>query len=120
MMRDSTRRELHKLRELVHFLLVGAGATPVDDEVIGALCCFFCKQRLDGYAGDFSEHGNSIGPKFAAKLSIHHVNGDHVDNRDLNKALCHTKCHKSHHRTLANQKRVKTALTQLGVDPEPF
>lgn len=103
MMRRSSRRELLKLRELVHFLLQGAGETP--RRSTGPYLCYFCKEQLDSYAGDFVEHGNAIGPKFLEKLSIHHVNGDHDDNRSENKALCHTSCHKSFHRKQANLER---------------
>lgn len=118
MMRDSTRRELHKLRELMHFILNGAGVTKhalidSDPPRIGALLCCFCKEPLSNV--EFEKHGNSIGPRFTERLSIHHVNGDHEDNSESNKALCHTKCHKSHHRTLAN-----TARANKSVDPEPF
>lgn len=117
-MSPSIRRELHKLREITHFMLSGAGATKrslidSDPPRIGALLCYFCKEPLANYADEFVEHGNAIGPKFTAALSIHHVNGNHDDNSELNKALAHTKCHKSYHRTEANKARTK-------VDPEPF
>lgn len=103
-MQNATRRELHKLRELIHFLLRGAGATPRGPK--GQLCCTFCLQKFE-YAKDFDEHGNSIGPKFVEKLSIHHMDGNHQNNLDSNKALSHTSCHKSHHRTEANLARSK-------------
>lgn len=108
----SSRREFYKLRELVHFLLCGAGATRrvlkrVDGEVIfGSFLCWFCVEPLDAYT-DFSEHGEAVGPKFTAKLTIHHVDGNHENNALLNKALCHTKCHKSHHRKEANAQRAQ-------------
>lgn len=102
-MTAASRRELYKLRELVHFLLGGGGATPQPG--YGPYCCFFCRKPLDEYAADFKTHGNSVGPKFLEKLSIHHINGNHDDNEDSNKALCHTKCHKGHHRKLANHAR---------------
>lgn len=117
MMRDSTRRELHKLRELMHFVLNGAGATPQEEEnrsgSYGKYCCFFCKKPLSGV--EFEKHGNSIGPRFTEKLSIHHVDGNHDNNEESNKALSHTSCHKSHHRSLANKQRANKS-----VDPEPF
>lgn len=99
----TSRREFYKLRELVHFLLAGAGATPRTGERGSFICCF-CRKELDDYT-DFVKHGNATGPKFLAKLTIHHVNEDHQDNRLENKALCHTSCHKSHHRTMANKVR---------------
>lgn len=99
-----SRGELYKLREIVTFLLTGAGATPQD--TTKAFCCYFCRQHLD--ASHFVEHGNSTGPKFTLKLTIHHVDGDHDNNEQMNKALAHTKCHKSFHRREANlARRVK-------------
>lgn len=81
-MRKSTRRELRKLRELVHLLLA-------------AKRCCFCRKPLveveDGW------QGSGDGPQLAAKVTIHHKNGDHDDNRPSNHALCHQTCHKSHH-----------------------
>lgn len=108
----SSRREFYKLRELVHFLLAGAGVSvrlgPKDAlvDAWGAFLCFFCKKKLDDYT-DFEEHGEAKGPKFTAKITIHHVDGNHENNALSNKALCHTSCHKSYHRTLANTQRDK-------------
>lgn len=98
----TTRRELYKLRELMHFILGGAGATP-RREGDKALLCYFCEKVLD--ETDFTQHGEAVGPKFSVKLSIHHVNGFHDDQRMENKALSHTKCHKAHHRKVANALR---------------
>lgn len=103
MMTASSRRELYKLRELVHFLLQGAGATPRSES--GYLCCYFCKVKLDEYGKEFEKHGNSVGPKFLEKISIHHVDGNHDNNVLLNKALAHVRCHKGWHRRLANEAR---------------
>lgn len=101
-MRNSTRRELWKLRELVHFLLSGAGASNKEH---GPIVCFFCKKTLCD--ASFVEHGNATGPKFLEKLSIHHVDGNHDNNEDSNKALCHTTCHKAYHRRIANLARAQ-------------
>lgn len=92
MMSPSIRRELYKLRELCAFLLKGR-------------ICYFCNKPISEAAEMFTEHGNSVGPKLLDKISIHHINGDHNDNRDENKALCHTSCHKSYHRREANLAR---------------
>lgn len=103
-----SRTEMYKLRELVHFLLHGAGASLRTGT--HALLCYFCKKPLGDYA-DFETHGNAKGPKFDAEISIHHVDGDHANNEMSNKALCHRSCHKSHHRRQANEERaVKRAL----------
>lgn len=102
MMTATSRKELNKLRELVHFLLRGAGGTPRGPS--GAFRCVFCNTGLD-YAEDFITHGNAIGPKFTEKLSIHHLDGNHDNNDDMNKAICHTKCHKGYHRRIANEAR---------------
>lgn len=97
----ASRRELSKLRELVHFLLAGAGAS--HRSLQGDYVCCFCLEPM--HDADFVRHGNAVGPKFTEKLSIHHVNEDHDDNRMSNKALAHTSCHKGHHRSLANKMR---------------
>lgn len=91
-MRKDSRRELNKLRELVHFLLVGQK-------------CFFCNKPLSTTAETFVEHGNATGPALDERISVHHVDGDHSNNQHDNKALCHLKCHKSHHRRENNLKR---------------
>lgn len=101
----TSRKELYKLRELVHFLLAGAGSSSRSGG--GTILCCFCKATVHDL--EFITHGNSIGPKFNEALSIHHVNGDHDDNRMANKALCHTSCHKSHHRAEANRARSRKA-----------
>lgn len=92
MMRASKRRELYKLRELVHFLLVGK-------------TCFFCHEPLSDKAELFTTHGNAVGPEFSDKISIHHIDENHHNNTHSNKAACHTKCHKAHHRRLENTMR---------------
>lgn len=110
MMRSSIRNELYKLRELVHFILQGAGSSLRNAQ--GALLCAFCKERLDEYGEDFEEHGNSYGPALTAKITIHHKNGDHSDNTPANKQLCHTSCHKGFHRRQANAERaLRKAVT---------
>lgn len=92
--KPSTRRELYKLRELVHFLLYGAGASRRDGAT-GRVLCFFCDRPL--LDDDFVAHGNASGPRFAGDGTIHHVDGDHENNDMANKALCHRTCHKAFH-----------------------
>lgn len=100
-MTAASRRELYKLRELIHFFLQGAGQTPRSEN--GALLCFFCKDALSEV--EFEKHGNSVGPKFEERISVHHVDGNHDNNELTNKAAAHTPCHKSYHRRLANELR---------------
>lgn len=103
------RKELYKLREVVHFLLAGAGATPQESVNLntlapeGAFVCYFCRKHMHDL--QFITHGNAVGPKFECAVSIHHVDGNHDNNVMSNKALCHTTCHKSHHRREANLAR---------------
>jgi hypothetical protein len=96
-----SRRELYKLRELVDFLMQGPGGTPLGPTGM-PLCCF-CKRPMT--KSSFEKHGESVGPKFVERLTIHHINHDHYDNTHSNKALCHTSCHKSYHRKKANAAR---------------
>lgn len=97
----ASRRELYKLRELVHFLLVGR------------VCCF-CKKPLSPNAEKFVMHGNSVGPKFEDKITVHHLDGNHDNDAHDNKAPCHTSCHKSYHRKQFHAMR-KAAQPQGGV-----
>lgn len=91
-MRHSTRRELSKLRELVHFLLAGE-------------TCAFCNKPISPKADTWTEHGNATGPVFDDSVTVHHVDGNHYNNTHDNKSLCHTKCHKAFHRAQANKER---------------
>lgn len=103
----TSRRELYKLREIVHFVLAGAGGSKQENEnptgAYGAFVCFFCQKPMHDL--NFITHGNSTGPKFDCAVSIHHIDGNHDNNEMLNKALCHSACHKSHHRREANLSR---------------
>lgn len=99
----TSRRELYKLREIMHFLLQGSLDNNLNEDS-NTLVCYFCRKSF-AYAEEFNTHGNTIGPKFAEKLSIHHLDGNHENNERENKALCHTSCHKSHHRREANAAR---------------
>lgn len=80
-MRKSTRSELNKLRELVHYLLAERK------------CCF-CKQPLievpDGWVP-----GTGSGPPLKAKVAVHHKDGWEDPVKDTQ--LCHRKCHLRHH-----------------------
>lgn len=78
-------KEVRKLRELVHFLLVGQA-------------CYFCGKPLSEIAESWNNHGNGDGPKLTdRRITIHHRDGNHDNNEHSNKVLCHTSCHKSHH-----------------------
>lgn len=103
MISSALRRELNKWREIGHFLLQGADATPKHQD--GSFACYFCLKSLGTYS-DFEEHGGATGPKLTERITIHHIDGVHENNAKGNKSLCHTKCHKSYHRTLANMARV--------------
>lgn len=106
MMTAASRRELYKLRELVHFLMGGAGGS-LRNIMTQQVLCVFCKKPLDEYGKAFAAHGNSIGPKFDVQVTIHHIDGNHDNQEDENKALCHTRCHKSYHRSQANAQRAQ-------------
>lgn len=112
MMSRAMRNELNKLRELVHFLLQGAGVTPRAES--GALLCYFCREQVADYADDV-QHGNATGPKLDIKLTIHHVDGNHSNTTLSNEALCHTTCHKRFHRQKTNEEqKLKRALVAQG------
>ena len=81
-MRNGTRREIRKLRELVNVLLRGK------------VCCF-CDRPLVTDSTGFE--GTSDGPKLVEQLSIHHRDGNHLNDDPSNHDLCHRQCHKRHH-----------------------
>jgi len=81
-MRKSTRQELRKLREILRFLLRGK-------------CCFFCKRKLIS-AKSYAKDGDGQGSPISRQLTIHHVNGNHSDDRRENKRLTHQRCHRSY------------------------
>jgi hypothetical protein len=76
-------RELRKLRELVRCALAGK-------------TCFFCHLPLLENVDD-GWQGSGSAPPISERLTIHHKNGNHEDNRDENHALAHRTCHKIHH-----------------------
>jgi len=43
--------------------------------------CYFCDGKFEN----------------VLKITVHHVNGDHSDNRKENLSLAHEKCHRSYH-----------------------
>jgi hypothetical protein len=84
-MSNRIRREVGKQRELLwHFL--------------EAEKCFFCKQLL--VPPTRVRFGNATAPPMDLDVTIHHKNGNHNDNRKLNRSMAHEKCHKSHHAKL--------------------
>ena len=98
MMRKSTRRELRKLRELVHVL------------ARGKVCCF-CGLPLLSNARDGFQ-GNADGPRLVDRITVHHGNGDHSDNAPENHELAHRRCHKQHH---GRQRRRTPVQVDFGV-----
>lgn len=93
------QREVRKLRELAHFLLVGR------------VCCF-CEQPLSPTAEAFTDHGNAWGPELVDRISIHHLDGNHANNAHENKALSHESCHRSYHMTQRWAKKSELETTR--------
>ena len=82
-MRKSVRQELRKARELIRFMLNGK-------------CCFFCHKPLIS-SPNYAKEGDGQASPISRTITIHHVNGNHSDNRRTNHRLSHTKCHKAYH-----------------------
>ena len=82
-MRRATRRELHKLREVVHVLLAGK-------------TCMFCRTPLVTTTNAY-KIGESRGGPVNADLTWHHKDGDHWNDDPKNLALTHDSCHRSYH-----------------------
>lgn len=95
-MRKSTRQELRKLREMVRWAYAAA-------------ICYFCHESLlgsdpefdsddeDGETTDAYAPGDGESSPMDSDVTLHHINGDHSDNRRCNHAWAHRRCHKSHH-----------------------
>jgi hypothetical protein len=89
-MRKSTRQELRKCREIIRFILRGKK------------CWFYgrknhpdCKGLLihsKSYAKDGDGQGSPV-----RSITIHHIDSNHGNDRDNNKALVHDSCHRRHH-----------------------
>lgn len=52
--------------------------------------CYFCKQNIEP----------SLVRDNPITLTIHHINGNHEDNRIVNQSIAHRSCHKSYHAQL--------------------
>jgi len=110
-MRNSTKTELRTLREVAHFLL------PL-------VCCEFCgKPLLDPKLADKVFGDKAHTPLKFLKLTIHHRNGKHRDNKRKetftevskflekifaisgNLSLMHRPCHGEHEMKLNHHKR---------------
>lgn len=75
-MRKSTRQELRKSREILRFCLRGK-------------ICFFCNTPLittKSYAKDGDGQGSPV-----RNITVHHKDGNHRNDAEKNKALCHDK-----------------------------
>src|SRR5437870_5456590 len=94
-MRKSTRQELRKCREIVRFLLRGRG-------------CFFCRKPLieeESYCVDGDGQGSPLGQL----PTIHHIDENHDNDDEKNKALAHVSCHKRYHATRRHEEARKAA-----------
>lgn len=49
--------------------------------------CYFCKELL-------LKTYKASNPQ---AITVHHINGNHFDNRAANTAFAHSTCHRSHH-----------------------
>lgn len=108
-MRNSTRRELAKLREIASLLLYGKR-------------CYFCRLSLiseEFYKTNKCKHGNSdCSPlKDVIEITIHHKDHNHDNDEHSNKALAHARCHKSYHLKMQwrDKKFRKTVLAKRKV-----
>jgi len=112
-MRKSIRQELRKSRELLRFMLTHRflpteyiGIMPLNGLPMpgkGMKCCFFCHkplltpEQLKSYAKDGDGQGSPLA--ISRTITIHHKDGNHENDKDSNKALAHSNCHRSYHMT---------------------
>lgn len=89
-MRRSTASELRMLREMVWHFTEGKK-------------CPFCKKELLPGATDL-EYGERNCPPIKERLTIHHSNGNHDDNRKKNRKPAHQSCHKRYHIKIQHSK----------------
>ena len=90
-MRKSVRAELRMLRELAYHFLTGGTVTMVK----GVAVCDISKKPLLDYVSTTFGHRNHKPVK--AKLTIHHHNWNHDDNRPKNRRVTLSSAHKSFH-----------------------
>lgn len=83
-MRRSTRRELRMLRGIVRSLF--------HDKV-----CRMCKEPMLSDKNEGHGFGDYGGLAIDDEFSEHHKNGNHHDNRPVNREWVHRRCHKSYH-----------------------
>jgi len=101
-MRKSTRRELRKCRELLHFLLRGK-------------VCFFCQKPLIT-GGSYAKDGDGQGSPISRGITIHHIDLNHDNDAEANKSLSHDTCHRSFHAKLrALLRRIEIELEDLTI-----
>lgn len=91
------RKELGKLREVVWYFL--SAKKPSNR-------CFFCKgilltdEQKEMLVEGWVRFGNAAAPPLDLGITMHHLNGDHDDNRPKNVSPSHDTCHKRHHANL--------------------
>lgn len=62
------------------------------------LSCYFCHVRLiPKMEADVLTYGHRQHKPFKLKLTMHHENENHSDNKDSNLKWSHSDCHKRHH-----------------------
>lgn len=66
--------------------------------------CYFCKRALI----QMQTHGKTSW-WIRAEITVHHINGDHDDDRPKNHALAHAACHRRHHILITARLRGKAA-----------
>lgn len=82
--------ELQMLREVVRYFLI--------DEV-----CYFCeKPFLNPAEVAVLTFGHRRHGKVHVEMTLHHLKKDRTLNRPVDLALCHTACHKKHHKEEQN------------------
>jgi hypothetical protein len=93
-MRKSTRQELRKSRELLRFFLRDKNCYICDTPLLA-------KSDRDSYAKD----GDGQASPITEMPTIHHIDLDHDNDKQGNKAPVHDVCHRSFHLTLRHAMR---------------
>ena len=111
-MSKTIRKELGKARELLWWFL----STPKPSNR-----CFFCKgilltdEQKETLIEGFVRFGNAAAPPLLLEITLHHLDGNHDNNKPVNLTPAHESCHKKFHARLVFAKinGIKRSVEQV-------
>jgi hypothetical protein len=97
-MRKAIRSELRMLRELTY-------------EYLFEKTCCLCKQPLLQLTKTYTRLGDRCAPPIKDQITIHHADGNHNNNKPVNRKKVHVLCHKKYHAKLMKRAGGKFKVT---------